>query len=248
METTSITTITTSTSDTSTAPCPPSCLTQSLCALGEDSVIQDLIEEEPGSNKPSPSTRSEPPILRLTPIGFRVPPRNSILTPQILRRNDQDATAPQRITSRPATEPPEDNHSYNHSHHNHNTTTDVMKDITSDTVVSSTGAPRAQCWPLLSSPCTPQTFATTQLELCHIQKYAGDCGVNFQKSYVSRDCGSFNICSKLLRMFYQSVVASVLFYTVVCWGAAYPKKDTSRLDKLIRRAGSVVGMNCWTLW
>ncbi|KAI3376754.1 hypothetical protein L3Q82_000356 [Scortum barcoo] len=42
-------------------------------------------------------------------------------------------------------------------------------------------------------------------------------------------------------MFYQSVVASVLFYTVVCWGGSISKKDTSRLDKLIRRAGSVVG-------
>ncbi|KAI3370912.1 hypothetical protein L3Q82_007432 [Scortum barcoo] len=39
-------------------------------------------------------------------------------------------------------------------------------------------------------------------------------------------------------MFYQSV----LFYTVVCWGGSISKKDTSRLDKLIRRAGSVVGM------
>ncbi|KAI3364906.1 hypothetical protein L3Q82_000931 [Scortum barcoo] len=67
-------------------------------------------------------------------------------------------------------------------------------------------------------------------------------------------------------MFYQSVVASVLFYTVVCWGGSISKKDTSRLDKLIRRAGSVVGTkldslvtvaesrtrglwtNCWILW
>ena len=42
-------------------------------------------------------------------------------------------------------------------------------------------------------------------------------------------------------MFYQSVVASVLFYTVVCWGGSISKKDTSRLGKLIRWAGSVVG-------
>ncbi|KAG5283816.1 hypothetical protein AALO_G00046470 [Alosa alosa] len=36
---------------------------------------------------------------------------------------------------------------------------------------------------------------------------------------------SFNVCSKLLRMFYQSVVASVLFYAVVCWGGSTKKKD-----------------------
>ncbi|KAI3358325.1 hypothetical protein L3Q82_014767 [Scortum barcoo] len=59
--------------------------------------------------------------------------------------------------------------------------------------------------------------------------------------YFLRRLRSFNICSKLLQMFYQSVVASVLFYTVVCWGGSISKKDTSRLDKLIRRAGSVVG-------
>ncbi|KAI3374422.1 hypothetical protein L3Q82_006245 [Scortum barcoo] len=59
--------------------------------------------------------------------------------------------------------------------------------------------------------------------------------------YFLRRLRSFNICSKLLQMFYQSVVASVLFYTVVCWGGSISKKETSRLDKLIRRAGSVVG-------
>ena len=60
--------------------------------------------------------------------------------------------------------------------------------------------------------------------------------------YLLRRLWSFNVCSKLLWMFYQSVVASVLFYTVVCWGGSINKRDTSRLDKLIRRAGSVVGM------
>ncbi|KAI3364860.1 hypothetical protein L3Q82_001050 [Scortum barcoo] len=53
--------------------------------------------------------------------------------------------------------------------------------------------------------------------------------------FLRRLMRSFNICSKLLQMFYQSVVASVLFYTVVCLGGSISKKDTSRLDKLIRR-------------
>ncbi|KAI3367896.1 hypothetical protein L3Q82_026726, partial [Scortum barcoo] len=67
-------------------------------------------------------------------------------------------------------------------------------------------------------------------------------GKTQNRLYFLRRLRSFNICSKLLQMFYQSVVASVLFYTVVCWGGSISKKDTSRLDKLIRRAGSVVGM------
>lgn len=36
--------------------------------------------------------------------------------------------------------------------------------------------------------------------------------------YFLRRLQSFNSCRKLLRMFYQSVVASVLFYAVMCWG------------------------------
>ena len=36
------------------------------------------------------------------------------------------------------------------------------------------------------------------------------------RMYFLRRLRSFNICRKLLRMFYQSVVASVLFYSVVC--------------------------------
>ncbi|TWW64023.1 hypothetical protein D4764_03G0010310 [Takifugu flavidus] len=60
--------------------------------------------------------------------------------------------------------------------------------------------------------------------------------------YFLRRLRSFNICRKLLWMFYQSVVASVLSYAVVCWGGSVTKADLSRLEKLIRRAGSVVGM------
>ncbi|KAG5276526.1 hypothetical protein AALO_G00106690 [Alosa alosa] len=59
--------------------------------------------------------------------------------------------------------------------------------------------------------------------------------------YFLRRLRSFNVCSKLLRMFYQSVVASVLFYAVVCWGGSTRKKDVGRIDRLVRKAGSVVG-------
>ncbi|KAI4895591.1 hypothetical protein NFI96_000901 [Prochilodus magdalenae] len=36
-------------------------------------------------------------------------------------------------------------------------------------------------------------------------------------------------------MFYQSVVASVLFYAVVCWGGSISKRDAGRLDRLYKR-------------
>ena len=42
-------------------------------------------------------------------------------------------------------------------------------------------------------------------------------------------------------MFYKSVVESVIFFAVACWGGNIKKRDASRLDKLVRKAGSVVG-------
>ncbi|KAK3537287.1 hypothetical protein QTP70_006980 [Hemibagrus guttatus] len=59
--------------------------------------------------------------------------------------------------------------------------------------------------------------------------------------YFLRRLASFNICKKMLQMFYQTVVASALFYAAVCWGGSIKKKDASRLDKLVRKAGSIVG-------
>ena len=53
---------------------------------------------------------------------------------------------------------------------------------------------------------------------------------------------SFNVCSKLLCTFYQSAVASVIFYAVVCWGGSIKKKDAGRLDRLVKKAGSVAGL------
>ncbi|KAI4897720.1 hypothetical protein NFI96_007252 [Prochilodus magdalenae] len=55
------------------------------------------------------------------------------------------------------------------------------------------------------------------------------------------------ICQKLLLMFYQSVVASVLFYAVVCWGGSISKRDAGRLDRLVRKAGSVLGLELESL-
>lgn len=48
--------------------------------------------------------------------------------------------------------------------------------------------------------------------------------------------------SELLQMFDQSVVASALFDAAMCWGGSVKRRDAMRLDKLVRRAGSVVGM------
>ena len=59
--------------------------------------------------------------------------------------------------------------------------------------------------------------------------------------YFLRKLRSFNVCSKMLEIFYQSVVASALFFAVVCWGSSIGAGDTNRLNKLIKKAGSVIG-------
>lgn len=37
------------------------------------------------------------------------------------------------------------------------------------------------------------------------------------------------------------MVASVIFYAVVCWSCGSTERDRKRLNKLVRRAGSVLG-------
>ncbi|TWW59213.1 hypothetical protein D4764_06G0007430 [Takifugu flavidus] len=59
--------------------------------------------------------------------------------------------------------------------------------------------------------------------------------------YFLRRLRSFSVCSRMLHRFYQSVMASTIFFAVVCWGAGIKAKDANRLNKRIKKAGSVVG-------
>ena len=52
---------------------------------------------------------------------------------------------------------------------------------------------------------------------------------------------SFDVCSRMLHMFYQSAVASVLFYAAVCWGGSVMDKDAKRLNKLVKKTGLSTG-------
>jgi len=51
----------------------------------------------------------------------------------------------------------------------------------------------------------------------------------------------FNVCSDMICMFYHTVIESPLFYAVVCWGSCTTDKKCRRLDKLVKKASSVVG-------
>ena len=57
-----------------------------------------------------------------------------------------------------------------------------------------------------------------------------------------RKLRSFDISRSLLHVFYQGILASVLFYAVLCWGGSITAIDKNRINKMIKKAGSVIGL------
>ena len=51
----------------------------------------------------------------------------------------------------------------------------------------------------------------------------------------------FGVCNRMLQMFYQSVVASALFFGINCWGGNNRASDTHKLNSLVKRVGRIVG-------
>ena len=65
---------------------------------------------------------------------------------------------------------------------------------------------------------------------------------NLSRLFIPRRLRSFDVCGRLLKMFYQSVVASTLFFAGACWGGGIKAGESNRLNKLVRKASSVVGL------
>ena len=60
--------------------------------------------------------------------------------------------------------------------------------------------------------------------------------------YFLRKLRSFNVCTKMLHIFYRSVVESAIIFAAICWGSSIRTRDLKRINKLIRKAGSVLGV------
>ncbi|KAI3374361.1 hypothetical protein L3Q82_005960 [Scortum barcoo] len=102
------------------------------------------------------------------------------------------------------------------------------------------------------------TIRATEVDIVDSYKYLGvhldnklDWTINTDEIYKKgqshlfflRRLRSFNVCRTMLQMFYHSVVSSIIFYAAVCWGSRLKTAgDTNRLNKLIRRPGSVLGV------
>ena len=56
-----------------------------------------------------------------------------------------------------------------------------------------------------------------------------------------RKLKSFHVCNRMMKMFYDTVICSLLSFALVCWGVNATERDKNRINKLIRKAGSIVG-------
>ena len=67
--------------------------------------------------------------------------------------------------------------------------------------------------------------------------------------YFLRKLRSFEVCTKMLEIFYQSVVSSTIFFAAVCWGRSIRATPTD-LKKLSRRLALylVSGWSLLSLW
>lgn len=53
---------------------------------------------------------------------------------------------------------------------------------------------------------------------------------------------SFNLDTRLLLIFYHSVVASLNFFAAVCWEGGIGNGGINKLNKLVRKVNTVVGL------
>ena len=107
------------------------------------------------------------------------------------------------------------------------------------------------------TPVTPVSILGHNVDIVEHYKYLGvftdnkldrtkNTEVLYKKGqsrlYFLRRLRSFNICQTMLRMFYESVVASAILFAVVCWGSRLRGAKANRLNELIRKASDVAGV------
>lgn len=54
--------------------------------------------------------------------------------------------------------------------------------------------------------------------------------------------GSFNVCQRMLQIFFHSMVASAIYYVAVCSGHSMKAGDADRFNKQARKASSRIGV------
>ncbi len=59
--------------------------------------------------------------------------------------------------------------------------------------------------------------------------------------YCMRKLRSFGVNSDMLVTFYNAVICSIIMFDSVCWGGNISKLDRGRLEKIVKKAGHIVG-------
>ena len=59
--------------------------------------------------------------------------------------------------------------------------------------------------------------------------------------YCIRKLRSFGVNSDMLVTFYNAVICIIIMFGSVCWGENISKLDRGRLEKIVKKAGHVVG-------
>ena len=49
--------------------------------------------------------------------------------------------------------------------------------------------------------------------------------------------------TEILQTFYTATIRSVFSYGAICWGGSLPEREKNKIEKIIKRAGSVIGKN-----
>ncbi|KAI3355682.1 hypothetical protein L3Q82_004268 [Scortum barcoo] len=106
------------------------------------------------------------------------------------------------------------------------------------------------------SPPAPVSIQGTDIDTVKSYKYLGvhlndsldwsdntnvPCQEGQQQTVPAQEAEVFWSAGTLLRTFYDSVVASAIFYGIVCWASSITDRDRRRMDRLVRRASSVLG-------
>ncbi|XDV29127.1 hypothetical protein PO909_032280 [Leuciscus waleckii] len=90
-----------------------------------------------------------------------------------------------------------------------------------------------------------QTYKYLGVHLDHKLDWSVHVNAAYRKGqsrlFFLRKLKSFQVCNEMLYLFYQSVVASAVFFAVGCWGSCMTARDRNRLDKLVRKCVSVLG-------
>ena len=59
--------------------------------------------------------------------------------------------------------------------------------------------------------------------------------------YCIRKLTAFGVNSDMLVTFYNAVICSSIMFGSICWGGNISKLDRGRLEKIVKKAGQVVG-------